>query len=817
MGVALVVSIDIANHSSAKAFNISMDAVAGKATHHIIGTSEGIPDSLYRNLRIAGGFRKIAPMIESYASIPGGGRKIFKILGVDFFAERPFRDYLEQAGSSVDGELRTFLTKPNSVLVSGQSLKELGKSVGDSQQVIIGGKEMTLHISGVIKEDDANRSALENLFIADIASAQELTGKTGRIDFIDVIAETESEQNRLMQFLPEGYELQKSGARSQTAEQMLDAFNINLQSLSLLALIVGLFLIYNTMTFSVVRRKTVIGTLRSIGVTSNEIYKMILTEALVIGVAGTILGLIAAYFVSKFLIIFISQTINDLYYVVSVREIYVSPFVIAKGAALGIFATLFSALKPAREASRVHPRSAMMRTEQESGLLKKIPKMTITGIVIMAAGAVILILPSKNIWLSYFGILPVITGFALITPAIILSVEKIFSPLFKSLFGITGKIASRSVIQNISRTYVAIAALALAVAATVGVGTMINSFRDTVIEWLGARLNADLFISAPNLISRRNDAVLSDDLIGKIKSIDGVEGINFYREIELYHDGKRVHLISSGVSEKGFEGFQFKEGNPEEVWNAFLNGEVLVSEPFAYRNELDVGSMLSLKTDKGMREFRVAGIYYDYASDQGLVTIHHEHFKKYWNAKGVSGISAYVNDEKVIESVKEKIQSIDTGGQEIVVRSYKYLRDSSIEIFDRTFLVAKVLQILSVIVAFIGILSSLMSLQLERRKELGILRANGLLPSQLFKMVTLQTFLMGITAGVLALPLGNLLAAILVFIINKRSFGWTMQFNIVPSIMLEALLLSVFAALLAGINPGYMMSRTSPVNALREE
>jgi putative ABC transport system permease protein len=122
-----------------------------------------------------------------------------------------------------------------------------------------------------------------------------------------------------------------------------------------------------------------------------------------------------------------------------------------------------------------------------------------------------------------------------------------------------------------------------------------------------------------------------------------------------------------------------------------------------------------------------------------------------------------------------------------------------------------------VIVAFIGILSSLMSLQLERRKELGILRANGLLPSQLFKMVNLQTLLMGITAGVLALPLGNILAAILVYIINKRSFGWTMQFNIVPSIMLEALLLSIIAALLAGIYPGFKMSRTSPVNALREE
>lgn len=817
MGVALVLSIDIANHSSARAFSMSMNAVAGKATHQIIGTSEGIPDSVYRKLRVDGGFRNIAPVVEAYVKIPGESRRVYKMLGVDFFAERPFRNYLADAGKSVDGELRSFLTVPNSIVVSEQTLKELEKAAGDTLGVVINGAAKILSITGVIREGEGTRTSLENLFIADIATAQELSGRTGMLDLIDVIISGDDEQERISQFLPQGYEIRKSDARSQTAEQMLDAFNINLQSLSLLALIVGVFLIYNTMTFSVVRRKTVIGTMRSIGVTSGEIYRLILTEAFVIGIAGTVSGMVLAFFISKYLLIFISQTINDLYYVVSVREIHVSALIILKGAALGIVATVLSALKPAREAARVHPRAAMIRSEQEASLLKKIPRMSAAGLVMIIAGAVILLLPSDNIWLSYFGILPVITGFALLTPAAIAGIEKIFSPLYKSLFGVTGKMASRSVIQNISRTYVAIAALALAVAATVGVGTMINSFRSTVIEWLGARLNADLFISAPNLISRRNDAVLPDDLVEKIRNTEGVEGLNFYRELELYHEGKRIHVISSGVSKRGFDGFRFKEGEPEKVWRDFLNGDIIVSEPFAFRNDLELGSAFEMKTDNGLKTFRVAGVYYDYASDQGIAAIYHTEFRKHWNAKGVSGISAYVKDPAQTEAVKERIQSIDTGDRQKIVRSYRFLRDSSIEIFDRTFVVANVLQILSVIVAFIGILSSLMSLQLERKKELGILRAIGLLPSQLFKIVNLQTLLMGITAGLLALPLGNVLAAILIFIINKRSFGWTMQFNIELSIMAEALILATAAALLAGIYPGLRMARTSPVNALREE
>jgi len=817
MGVAIVVSIDIANHSSGKAFNLSMNAVAGKSTHQIIGTSEGIPDSIYYDLRVRYGLKNIAPVIESYVSIPDSGKKIFKLLGVDLFAERPFRDYLSNTGTSIDGELKDFLTGPNSVVLSNGSLAELKKKVGDSLKVFIGGKERTLYISGKITEDERNTSTLENLFICDIATAQELTGKINRIDYIDVIAGNADEEKRLRSILPDGYDLQKSGSRSQTAEQMLEAFNINLQSLSLLALIVGLFLIYNTMTFSVVRRKVLIGTLRSIGVTSNEITTMVIREALIIGIIGTAAGFLAAYFISKYLLIFISQTINDLYYVVSVREIYISPMIIAKGIALGIFATLLSAIKPAREASSVHPRSAMMRSEQESSLLKKVPAMSITGLATIIAGILILLIPTKNIWLSYFGILPIIIGFALLTPVIIILVEKILSPLFKYLFGITGKIASRSIVQNISRTYVAIAALSLAVAATVGVGTMISSFRSTVIDWLESRLNADIFISAPSLVSRRNDAVLSEDLLEKVRALDEVADINFYREIEINQDEKTYHLISSGISQRNHSGFQFKEGEPADAWKRFEEGELLISEPFAYRHDLEVGSMLALKTDNGMREFRVAGVYYDYASDQGLVTMYHTHFKKHWNVKGVSGISAYVKEGFDLNTLKEKIQMLDTDGQQIVVRSFKFLRDTSIEIFDRTFLVAKVLQLLSVIVAFIGILSSLMSLQLERKRELGILRANGLLPSQLFGMVGIQTVMMGLTAGLLALPLGNVLAAILVYIINKRSFGWTMQFDLIPSIMIEAILLSLFAAILAGLYPAYKMSITSPANALREE
>ncbi len=817
MGVAVVTSIDIATQSASTAFRLSMEAVSGKATHHILGPAEGIPDSFYVTLRVRHGYTNIAPVIETYARLNDGSGRVFRMLGLDVFAERPFRNYLSGATESLQGALTRLMTSPGSLLISDGTLADLGISVRDSLPVVVNGVPHILPIAGTLSDDQANAAALRDLLICDMATAQELTGKRQRIDFIDVLATNEQQLQDIEELLPPGYVLQRSGARSRSADQMLDAFEVNLFSLSLLALIVGLFLIYNTMTFSVVQRRTLIGTLRSIGVTGSELSRLVLFEAVAVGSIGTLVGFVFAYFISTELIRAISRTINDLYFVSSVQEVTITAPIVLKGLALGVVGSALASLKPAREASAVHPRRAMMRSEQEATIQKSIPRMSLVGIASLAAGAAILLIPSRSIWLGYLGILPIIIGFALLTPRAIILLERLFTPLTTLLLGTTGKMSSRSVVRNLSRTYVSIAALALAVAATVGVGTMITSFRSTVLAWLEARLNGDIFVSAPNFVSRRNDMTVPEELLKSISSLDGVQNVDYYREFDVVQGGTPYMLLAANLSPRGAAGFQFKEGRPDEVWKEFAAGRLVVSEPFAFRHNLSIGSRIRLKTDHGMKEFTVAGICYDYATDQGLAFIDYRHFRQDWDATGLSGISVFVGDPSQIEAVRKRIQGLQIGGQQLLVSSYRDIRDNSIAVFDRTFAIAWILQILSVIVAFIGILSSLMSLQLERRRELGILRANGLVPSQLFSMVTLQTFLMGVASAILALPLGAILAAILVHIINKRSFGWTMQLDLAPSIMLEALLLSVVAATFAGLYPGYKMSKASPASALREE
>lgn len=813
LGVSLIVAIDIANESVTKAFSLSMNTVAGKATHQIISASGSMPDSLYRELRVKKGIKNIAPVVEGYVKLDSRGGKIFQLAGIDLFAESAFRDYLNFTTGKVEGDIGSFLTRKNTLLISKRNSELFVKLPGDTLLITANGIQYVCTIAGIINNDEKDVS-LENILIADISTAQNIIGEEGHFNYMNAIIE---DTVQVQSVLPDGIYIQRSSARSETAEQMLSAFSINLTALSLLALIVGIFLIYNTMSFSVVQRKQLLAILRCGGVTSGEVFMLILKEAALIGVFGTMLGIIGGYYLSSGLVHVISRTINDLYFVVTVTETQTDPALLLKGLFIGFSATLFSALHPAYIASKTTPSYSMLRSAQETNITEKQKYYILTGAVLLAAGIIILSLPGDDIRLSYLGILPVILGFAALTPTLIIFFGRAAAPAISMIFGLTGKIAVGSMVKNLSRTYIAIAALAIAVSASVGVGTMVGSFRTTVVSWLESRLEADLYISAPTLVSRKVDGTISDLIPAILAAKPYTADINFFREVTVRQEGGQYRILGVSMGTKSKDTYIFTDGDAEEIWEEFYRGAVFITEPFAFKHNLGRGMKISIPTNSGNREFTVAGVYYDYASDEGLIVMDYSLLKKYFSVSGISGIALFLKQGSNPETVSQEVRKYADSGQELLIRTNKFLRESSIEVFDRTFLVAYVLQLLTIVVAFAGILSSFMSLQLERSRELGVLRANGFLPSQIFRILTLQTGMMGAVAGLLALPLGTVLAWILVFIINKRSFGWTLQFELSAEIFLQAFILSVIASLLAGIYPGYKMSKVSPAAALRGE
>lgn len=849
LGVAVVVAVDLANASAGIAFGLATEAVSGRATHQVVGGPSGLPDAAYRRLVLGAGARDAAPVVEEWVRVlepesgprreaedagepreaeaagPRRPRRLLRLLGVDPLAERPFRPFLAGWGGEGQGSARLdlgpLLTRPGAVLLTAETAHELGLAPGATFDLRTPGGVRTATLAGVLEPAGADaRRALADLLIADVATAQELAGRVGTLSRIDLIVPEGAPGERLLArvraALPAGAEILAAGARSRTTEQMTRAFRLNLTALSLLALLCGLFLIYNTITFSVVQRRALIGTLRAIGVTRGQVFALVLAEAGGLAVAGTAAGLLAGVALGRGLVDLVTQTINDLYFVLSVRSLEVPPAALVKGAAAGIGATLLAAAVPAWEAASAPPRAAMLRSDLESRLRRALPRATLAGAGLLAAGGVLLALPG-GIVLAFAGLFAMIVGFALLAPAATALLMRLLRRPMGAAFGVLGRMAAGGVVAALSRTAVAIAALVIAVSVTVGVGVMIGSFRSAVERWLEISLQADVYVAAPSRAGGFAGGTFAPEVAARAARLPGVASVHSIRRFELPAPGGNLRLLAVDVDPRA-PGVDLRRGDPQEVWPAFFDrGELLVSEVLASRRGLLPGSRLALRTVSGVRRFRVAGVFRDYASDQGLVMMSRRTYLAHWRDPALSGFSLVLAPGVDAEPLVAQLRGTLGAELGLYVESNRALKRASLAIFDRTFRITGVLRLLAGLVAFVGVLAALMALELERARELGVLRANGMTPGQVGRLITAQTGLMGLAAGLLSLPVGLALAAVMIFIVNRRSFGWSMGMEVPAGPLVQAVALALAAALLAGLYPAWSMARTSPAVALREE
>ena len=825
LGVAVVVAMELAIQSSREAFRVSTETVAGRATHAVTASVGGVNDDLLVRLRVDWGVRPAAPVVEGVASSPAYPGRALRVLGVDPFSEGPFRPYL--AGGETGVDVSTLLTVPGGVVLSAGNAREAGLTPGDTLQIQVDGRVWRLPVVGVL--DPADRLArvgLRDLLVLDVASAQEVLGQVGTLTRIDLRLPEGGEGDRalarLRERLPEDVRVEATGTRTAALAGMIRAFDLNLTALSLLALVFGMFLIYNAMTFSVVQRRELLGGMRALGVTRREVLAGILREAVWIGAAGSAAGLVVGAALGRGLVSMVTRTINDLYFVVSVEGLALPPGVLVKGGLLGVGATVLAAFPPALEAAGVSPRVAQLRSAVEAGARRAVPRAAAAGAVLFAAGAGLLALPvgrpGAALTVSFAALFLVILGMALMVPLGTVALVTAARPALARGGGILGTMAARGVVTALSRTAPAVASLVVAVSVTVGLGIMIQSFRGTLVRWLDGTLQADVYVSLPSVQASRAAGTLDPRVVDALTGYPGLAGWSSYRGVELADDVGPFRLVALELDPRGEGSFDFREGGGDAAFRAFRQqGAVIVSEPFAYRRGVHVGDTVTVPTDLGPGRFPVAGVFYDYATDQGVVMMARATYARGFRDEGVTSLGLFLPPGADAGEAVTALTARLTGDQAVVIRTNAALRQGSLEVFDRTFQVTAVLRLLAFVVAFVGVLSALMALELERGRELGVLRANGLTPGQVWRLVTTQTGVMGAVAGVLAVPVGLVLAWVMIYVVNKRSFGWTLEMEVGAGVLVQAVLLALVGAVLAGLYPAWRMSRTSPAAALRGE
>lgn len=816
LGVAVVVAVDLANASAERAFQLSTEAVVGKATHQIVGGPEGVDERIYRDLRVTYGDRLSAPVIQEYARAEELGGQTVRVLGVDLLAEPPFRTYLSTGAAVSLDALAAFYAQPGAILLSAESAARFGLKPGDRITLQVGTGPRPVTIVGLLHPpNEISARALEGLMLADISTAQELFGMEGKLSRIDLIA-TPEVAAEIAARLPAGLRLVPASEQANTVTQLTAAFQLNLTAFSLLALAVGMFLIYNTVMFSVVQRRRILGILRCLGVTGREIFALILLEAGVSGAIGAVLGIGLGLLLGRLTVGLVTQTINDLYFSVTVRGVELGPDTFVKGLLLGIGAALVAALLPALEAASVPAVTVLQRSDLEARVRRWIPTLGKAAAGLLLLGSLLLALVQNNVALSFAGVFLALFGVTLGVPAFTILLMRL-AVVTLGRIGLVGRMAARTVTTALSRTSVAIAALMVAVSVTIGVTIMIASFRSTVENWLDQTLRADVYISSP-ISGADVSGAIDSSVPDRVRAVPGIDGVETLRSVTVHApDLGEVRLnAATSVRVRDARIFRFTSGAPEEIWNRVARGAVIVTEPFANRHHVSLGAALRLQTDRGVQTFPVVGIYYDYSSDQGAILMNLEVYQSYWNDREITGVSAYVAPGQDAARVEDRVRAA-LAGTGLVVESHQALREAALVIFDRTFAITATLRLIAIVVAFIGVLSALMALQLERTREFGTMRAVGMTLPQLWRLTLLESGLVGATAGLLAIPTGLGLAVILIYVINLRSFGWTIFFNPAPEVYLQALAVSVTAALLAAVYPMVRLAQLEPVAALREE
>ena len=601
---------------------------------------------------------------------------------------------------------------------------------------------------------------------------------------------------------------------------MIAAFELNLQAMSLLALVVGLFLIYNTVTFSVLQRRGVLGIMRSLGATRGQIFRFILLEALVLGAVGTLMGLALGVIFGRGAVALVSQTISDLYFSINVQRISLPPITLLKGGLVGLAASLIAAAPPSWEATRTPPAGVMKRSAEEENIARLLPALTVGAVLVVLLG--LLLMAPGNLTLSFAALLCIILGGALFTPVALLLLMRLLAWPSAMLFGVLGRLAARAVTRSLSRTAVAVAALTVAVSVIVGVNTMIGGFRLTVADWLNSSLGAQIYVSPPLFASNNASVDVPLALREIAQAVPGVSAVSAARHVSVtapdYPDLPPVNLLASDFDIAGDQrSFKWTTVPPAAHQAALDSGRVMVSESFAFRRGINqANNRLTLDTAAGPRTFEVFGVYYDYSTDQGVVYMARAVYDRHFSDPFLSSLGIFIEAEadaaQVIAELRRRLAHYD-----LQVQDNAALRAGALEVFDRTFAITVTLRLLTTLVAFIGILSALLALQLEHAREYGVMRATGMTRRQLTGFALIQTGLMGLAAGLLALPIGVATSLVLTHVINLRSFGWTMGFQLGPGQLGEALLVGLVAALLAGAYPAWTLSRLNPADALRRE
>lgn len=824
VGVAVFLSIRLANQQTMMSFTESVDLVLGR-THAVIRV-EGLDfdEMVFEKLHPLRNEIKAYPVIEGYGVESTSG-EVVEIIGTDLLQDSGIRDFsIKTVEKDLPGLLKIILD-PSGIILPEKFVPGTHFAPGDTIRFLIKGKEKLLNVNAVLENKGIAKALNGNFALMDIAAAQIAFEKTGRLDRIDIQflnpTDFESMREKISALLPEHMKVERPQRKNRQVEKMLQAFQYNLTALSFVALLVALYLIYNMIALSVVRRRMEIGTLRAIGATPTLIALIFFLEAGVIGAIGSLLGIGLGYFFAQFSLDAVSLTVNNLYAPSYVTEVdfqwhQMGPYFI-----LGVALSLISALIPAWDAATTPPTSVMRRGSYDLKLFRGSRGLNMTALAVILLSALCTQLPPVDHF-PYFGFLSVfliILGVSLLSPSVLLWTRNRLHFFFKNRFGGEGLLACMNLSQNVGRNALAVSSLAIAFMMVISMSIMVHSFRETVIVWIDQTLKADLFVRVAGGRDIDYQHTLPSESVEQLKSLKGIAAVDQFRALDITYNDLPVVLATGDFSVLSQYGnLVIKSGPPAQELNQVMvdHNRALVSEAFSLKHKAKVGDTLELQTPNGPAQMEIAAIYFDYSRERGYIILDRTTFLKYYQATEINSFVIYLDDKTQLDSTRKEVLKT-LKDHRLIIRSNSELKQQVLEVFDKTFAITYSLEIIAILVAVLGLFNTLVSLILERKREIGILRFIGAFTGQIKRMVLIEAGILGLIGSVMGFFAGVVVSYILIFVINKQSFGWTIQVHFPILFILVMVTLFWGVSLLSGLYPARLATKLNPKEAVRVE
>jgi len=825
-GIALGASMFVAMHAASQsvrlAFERTVEDIAGATQLQVRAGDFGFPEEVLERVQSLREVRAAVPVIEAVIDTGLQGQGNLYVLGVDLTGDRGLRRYdLEGGDEAVIDDPLVFLAQPDSIMLTREFAARNGLKIGS--RIRLGGMEgeKWFTVRGIMRPEGWAKAFGGSLAVMDIYAAQLMLGRGRRFDRIDLAVEDgvflEQCQAALKKLLGPGFEVEPPSARGRHFEAMLEGYSATVNMSSLLALVIGMFIIYNSFAIAVTQRRAEIGVLRALGATRGQIRALFLGESAAAGVIGSLAGVAAGLVLARAVTANTARLTQHIYGVTqNIEQVIVTPALLAAAVAIGVATSMVAAWLPARQAARVDPVQALQKgkyqvlTAGENRLRRAVA-------AVLAVVSTACLLFGEADWVFYTGYTLLVPVALLLAPTLSLWLARLLRPLLRRLRPVEGALAADSLLAAPRRTSATVSALMLALALVVGFDGVARSIYSSVVEWLDTALNPDLFVTPTENLASRAFAFPAE--IGpQVESIEGVSTVQLVRSARALFRQKPVTVFSIEVASLGRTSRRpALAGDTQQMYRLTAAGQgVIVSDVFARLQGVGYGEVVELPTPSGMLRLPVVGVTHDFSDQQGTVMLDRSVYQRWWRDSSVNIVRVFVKPGVAPEAVRQRILERLAGQRRLLVLSNRQLRGHILQVTDQWFGMTYSQIAVAILVAMLGIVNTLIVSITDRRRELGVLQAVGGLRRQVRHTVWMEALAIGAIGLLLGLALGaaNLFYS-LELTLRMAGLRLDYQYPVTLALLLAPLILAT--AWVAALGPARAAVQARLVEALEYE